>query len=215
KIRGFRIELGEIEAKLSACAGVREAVVLAREDQPGDKRLVAYLIAAGGRQLDLDAIRQQVATQLAEYMVPSAFVTLDAFPLTANGKLDQKALPAPDGDAYARRCYEAPEGEIEEGLAEIWRSLLKLEQIGRHDNFFNVGGHSLLAVQLMRRINQAFGVEVPLDRLFAHATIVDLGEYILNAQFEQFDAGELEELMAHMGDVQQVLPSDDVEASMK
>ncbi|MCP2012849.1 phosphopantetheine-binding protein, partial [Duganella violaceipulchra] len=144
-----------------------------------------------------------------------AFVALDAFPLTPNGKLDQKALPAPDGEAYARHRYEAPEGEIEEGLAEIWRSLLKLEQVGRHDNFFNVGGHSLLAVQLMRRINQAFGVEVPLDRLFAHTTIIDLGEYILNAQFEQFDAGELEELMAHMGDVQQVRLSDEVEASMK
>ncbi|WP_445234400.1 condensation domain-containing protein, partial [Duganella rhizosphaerae] len=164
--------LGEIEAKLSACAGVREAVVLAREDQPGDKRLVAYLIA-DAEGLDLGLLRQQLSTQLAEYMVPSAFVTLDAFPLTENGKLDQKALPAPDGDAYARRGYEAPRGEAEQTLATIWAELLKLEQVGRHDNFFELGGHSLLAVALIERMRGA-GLQTDVRTLFSTPTVAAL-----------------------------------------
>ncbi|WP_200943969.1 non-ribosomal peptide synthetase, partial [Lysobacter sp. Root604] len=149
KIRGFRIELGEVEAKLSACADVREAVVLAREDVPGDKRLVAYVVPSAGAEPTGVQLREALQTQLPEYMVPSAFMVLDAFPLTPNGKLDRKALPAPDGSSLVQREYEAPQGEIEQGLAEIWQSLLKIEQVGRHDHFFELGGHSLLAVQLV------------------------------------------------------------------
>ncbi|MCP2012820.1 amino acid adenylation domain-containing protein, partial [Duganella violaceipulchra] len=173
KIRGFRIELGEIEARLSACAGVREAVVLAREDQPGDKRLVAYIVAQAGAEPEAGQLRLELGCTLSDYMVPSAFVTLDAFPLTPNGKLDQKALPAPDGDAYARRGYEAPEGETEEGLAEIWRELFKLEQVGRHDNFFELGGHSLLAVALIERMRQV-GMQIDVRTLFGTPTIAAL-----------------------------------------
>ncbi|HEY1137112.1 MAG TPA: amino acid adenylation domain-containing protein, partial [Xanthomonadaceae bacterium] len=121
KIRGFRIELGEIEARLAACEGVREAVVLAREDEPGDKRLVAYVVPAAGAAPTAAKLREALQPQLPEYMVPSAFVLLDAFPLTPNGKLDRKALPAPDGTSLTRREYEAPQGEIEQGLAEIWQ----------------------------------------------------------------------------------------------
>ncbi|KPA93901.1 AMP-binding enzyme, partial [Pseudomonas asplenii] len=137
KIRGFRIELGEIEAQLAACEGVRDALVLVREDEPGDKRLVAYVIAAGV-ELDAAWLRDQLRQTLAEHMLPSAFVSLEAFPLTANGKLDRKALPAPDRSAVASRGYEAPEGATEMAIARIWQDLLQLEQVGRHDHFFEL-----------------------------------------------------------------------------
>ncbi|MCP2010931.1 amino acid adenylation domain-containing protein, partial [Duganella violaceipulchra] len=176
KIRGFRIELGEIETKLSACAGVREAVVLAREDQPGDKRLVAYLLARDGAQLDVAALRAELARTLSEVMLPGAYVVLDAFPLTPNGKLDRKALPAPDGDAYAARGYEAPQGQVEETLAAIWAELLQLERVGRHDNFFELGGHSLLATRLVARLGALFGRQVPLRLIFDAPTLAAQAE---------------------------------------
>ncbi|MDT3313478.1 amino acid adenylation domain-containing protein [Pseudomonas sp. rhizo66] len=154
KIRGFRIELGEIEARLSGCAGVREAVVIAREDSPGDQRLVAYWLADEGAAPDVAQLRDQLLVSLAEYMVPSAFVRLETFPLTANGKLDRKALPAPDSEAFARRGFEAPVGAVENLIAGLWQTLLGVEQVGRHDNFFELGGHSLLAVKLIERMRQ-------------------------------------------------------------
>ncbi|MBC3271248.1 amino acid adenylation domain-containing protein [Pseudomonas sp. SWRI81] len=153
KIRGFRIELGEIQARLSACNGVREAVVIAREDSPGDPRLVAYWIA-DDEEPSVAQLRDTLLGSLADYMVPSAFVRLDALPLTANGKLDRKALPPPDSDAFARRGFEAPQGAIEHLIADIWQRLLGVEQVGRHDNFFELGGHSLLAVKLIERMRQ-------------------------------------------------------------
>ncbi|RMN29368.1 Amino acid adenylation, partial [Pseudomonas coronafaciens pv. zizaniae] len=140
KIRGFRIELGEIESQLSECPWVREAVVLVREHSPGDKRLVAYLTAQEGAVLSAAQLREQLSQGLADYMIPSAFVTLARFPLTPSGKLDRRALPAPEDDAYASRGYETPTGEVEPALAEIWRALLGLERVGRHDHFFELGG---------------------------------------------------------------------------
>ena len=154
KIRGFRIELGEIEARLAACAGVREAVVIAREDSPGDQRLVAYWLAAEGTEPSAAQLRDELLLSLADYMVPSAFVRLDALPLTSNGKLDRKALPQPDSEAFARRGFEAPLGPVETLIAGIWQTLLGVEQVGRHDNFFELGGHSLLAVKLIERMRQ-------------------------------------------------------------
>jgi amino acid adenylation domain-containing protein len=156
KVRGYRIELGEIEARLAACAGVREALVLAREDVPGDKRLVAYLVAQDGVTLDAAALRAALAEVLADYMMPSAFVTLDSLPLTANGKLDRRALPAPDQNALVTHTYEAPVGATETALAEIWAELLGHDHVGRHDHFFELGGHSLLAVQLVRACASAW-----------------------------------------------------------
>ncbi|WP_256347747.1 non-ribosomal peptide synthetase, partial [Pseudomonas gingeri] len=152
KIRGFRIELGEIEARLAACDGVREAVVIAREDEPGDQRLVAYIIAHDGRKPLAADLRGQLLLTLADYMVPSAFVLLERFPLTTNGKLDRKALPAPDQAALSSRAFVAPQGEVELALARIWAEVLKVERVGRHDNFFELGGHSLLAVKLIERM---------------------------------------------------------------
>ncbi|MBJ7311023.1 amino acid adenylation domain-containing protein, partial [Rugamonas sp. CCM 8940] len=168
KIRGYRIELGEIEARLAQCDGVREAVVLAREDQPGDKRLVAYLSGEPGSPAEL---RAELGRHLAEYMLPAAFVTLDSMPLTANGKLDRKALPAPDMTAMATHSYAAPQGELEQAIAAIWQTLLGVERVGRHDDFFALGGHSLLAVRLMSRLNQALDVDIALRTLFSQPTL--------------------------------------------
>ncbi|PRA33141.1 non-ribosomal peptide synthetase [Pseudomonas poae] len=171
KIRGFRIELGEIEARLATASGVRDAVVIAREDQPGDKRLVAYVIADG--EISAAALRDHLLLSLADYMVPSAFVTLARFPLTTNGKLDRKALPAPDAEALARREYQPPQGTVENTLAELWQDLLKLDRVGRDDNFFELGGHSLLAVKLIERMRQ---VELSADVrvLFGQPTLAAL-----------------------------------------
>ncbi|WP_032607843.1 AMP-binding enzyme, partial [Pseudomonas syringae] len=143
KVRGFRIELGEIEARLGNCTGVKEAVVIAREDTPGDKRLVAYVVGQPQASLDAASLRAELAPQLAEYMLPSAFVILDALPLTPNRKLDRKALPAPQAEAFASREHVEPQGDTEMALAQIWQNLLNLEQVGRHDQFFELGGHSL------------------------------------------------------------------------
>jgi aryl carrier-like protein len=170
KVRGYRIELGEIEAALSRHPAVRETVVLAREDTPGDKRLVAY-VAAPQAPADLaDQLRAHIRTTLPEYMVPAAFVVVDKLPLTPNGKVDRKALPAPDGSAYASRGYEAPVGEVEEQLAAIWAEVLKLERVGRHDNFFELGGHSLLAVTLIERMRRA-GMNADVRALFTTPTL--------------------------------------------
>ncbi|MBB4189818.1 amino acid adenylation domain-containing protein, partial [Sinorhizobium terangae] len=187
KIRGFRIEPGEIAARLSEHAWVREAVVVAHEDRAGDKRLVAYVVCgpeAGSDNEDdgsglAGALRAHVSGRLPDYMVPAAFVRLAALPLTVNGKLDRKALPAPADDAYARNAYEAPQGAVETALAEIWAELLGIERIGRNDNFFELGGHSLLAVQLSSRLPQAVGVEVPLATLFARPVLADLAAGII------------------------------------
>ncbi|WP_122319512.1 non-ribosomal peptide synthetase, partial [Pseudomonas corrugata] len=173
KIRGFRIELGEIEARLGQCAGVKDAVVLARQDDNGPKRLVGYVIPEEGVTLSVHELRSQLASTLAEYMVPSAFVVLPSFPLTANGKLDRRALPAPDADAYASREYEAPQGEVEQTLARLWAEVLKVEQIGRHDHFFELGGHSLLAVNLIERMRQA-GLSADVRVLFSQPTLAAL-----------------------------------------
>jgi aryl carrier-like protein len=173
KIRGFRIELGEIEARLSEYEGVQEAVVLAREDTPGEKRLVAYYTAREQNSVEAQALRAHLATKLPEYMVPAAYVRLDSLPLTPNGKLDRKALPAPEGDAYVVRQYEAPQGAIEELLAGIWAELLNQERVGRHDNFFELGGHSLMAVTLVERLARA-GLQADVRALFATPTLAEL-----------------------------------------
>ncbi|EXL31116.1 syringopeptin non-ribosomal peptide synthetase SypA [Pseudomonas fragariae (ex Marin et al. 2024)] len=173
KIRGFRIELGEIEARLSACEGVRDAVVVVREDEPGDQRLVAYVIGTAGQEPDATWLREQLRLSLAEHMLPSAFVSLEAFPLTANGKLDRKALPVPTADAFARSQYEAPEGLVETRLATLWVELLGVEQVGRHDQFFELGGHSMLAVKLIERMRD-IGLNADVRVLFGQPTLASL-----------------------------------------
>ncbi|WP_154583539.1 condensation domain-containing protein, partial [Pseudomonas syringae] len=171
KIRGFRIELGEIDARLAKHPAVHEAVVTAREDVPGDKRLVAYYtLATGNTVVDIDNLRRHLQEKLPEYMVPAIYVRLEAMPLTPNGKLDRKALPAPDADALISRGYEAPQGETETQIAAIWQELLGVARIGRHDNFFELGGHSLLAVSLIGRMRQ-LGLSTDIRVLFSQPTL--------------------------------------------
>ncbi|MEW5931565.1 MAG: amino acid adenylation domain-containing protein, partial [Gemmatimonadota bacterium] len=173
KIRGFRIEPGEIEAVLCRHPGVREAVVAVREDAPGDRRLAAYVVPQEGAQLSTADLRAFVQERLPEHMVPAAFVVLEALPLTANGKVDRRALPAPDRGT-APDAYTAPRTPAEEVLAGIWAEVLGVETVGVEDNFFALGGHSLLATQVISRVRAAFGVEVPLKALFEAPTVAGL-----------------------------------------
>ncbi|PPB80117.1 condensation domain-containing protein, partial [Mycetohabitans endofungorum] len=173
KIRGFRIEPGEIEACLTAHPQVRDAVVLATGEGSA-KRLVAYVQAEADEHL-ASTLRAQVAASLPEYMVPSAFMRLDAWPLTPNGKLDRRALPAPDDEAFAHQAYEAPQGELETTLAAIWAELLGVKQVGRYDSFFALGGHSLLAVQLIERLRRR-GLSVSVRLLFEAPTLSALAQ---------------------------------------
>ncbi|MBX8474317.1 amino acid adenylation domain-containing protein, partial [Pseudomonas cichorii] len=178
KIRGVRIELGEIESQLGLLPVIEEALVLAREDEPGQPRLVAYFIQqANTAPISVTELRAELLTVLPGYMVPSAFVRLDAWPLTANGKVDRRALPAPDREALPGRDYEAPQGQLETDLAEIWSELLQVDRVGRHDNFFELGGHSLLAVTLIARIRR-LGLEADIRVLFAQPTLAALASGI-------------------------------------
>ena len=179
KIRGVRIELGEIESVLGQHEAVREVVVMAREDVPGDKRLVAYLVAHEKQTPSGSVLRRYLKEKLPEYMVPNAFVILEKFPITPNGKVDRRALPAPE---YTRpeleATYVAPRTPVEQSLAKIWADVLGVERVGIHDNFFELGGHSLLAVQLFIRIRKWAGIDLPLAILFKSPTVRALAELL-------------------------------------
>ncbi|HSU17577.1 non-ribosomal peptide synthetase [Longimicrobium sp.] len=179
KVRGFRIELGEIESRLAEHPQIRETVVIAREDSPGDRRLVAYYV--GDSAIDADALRTHLGEHLPEHMVPAAYVALDELPRTPNGKLDRRALPAPEGDAFARRGFEAPESETEQALAEIWSDVLGISAVGRRDHFFELGGHSLLAVQVISRVRQVLGVEAALGDVFERPVLADFARALSTA----------------------------------
>ncbi|NHB62062.1 non-ribosomal peptide synthetase [Photorhabdus sp. RW14-46] len=176
KIRGFRIEPGEIEARLVEHSEVSEALVLALGDGQ-DKRLVAYVVALADDGL-ATKLREHLSDILPDYMIPAAFVRLDAFPLTPNGKLDRRSLPAPGEDAFARQAYQVPQGEIEIALATIWRELLNVEQVGRHDSFFALGGHSLLAVRMIERLRR-IGLGLSVQTLFQHPTLSVLAQSLV------------------------------------
>ncbi len=182
KIRGFRIELGEIEALLASHPQVWETVVLVREDTPGDKRLVAYLVPQPDIKLKIEEIRQFMQSKLPDYMIPNAFVLLGTLTLTANGKVDRRALPAPDFDSERLGNYVAPQTPMEEKLVTIWEQVLKVEQVGINDNFFELGGHSLLVTQLVSRIRDTFNIEIPLRDLFIAPTVTQLAESIEQSQ---------------------------------
>ena len=177
KIRGYRVELGEIVARLAEHPAVREAVVVARENNLGEKSLIAYYTVAKAADTEVlvsaEVLREYLAALLPEYMIPAAFVMLEALPLTPNGKLDRRALPAPDRNAYTALEYEAPAGEIETAVARIWAGLLQVERVGRHDNFFAQGGHSLLTVILIERMRQE-GLHADVRMFFANPTLAAL-----------------------------------------
>ena len=179
KVRGFRIELGEIETALREHTAVQEALVLAREDSPGDKRLVAYLLSANGSTPTPTNLRNFLQETLPDYMVPNAFVPLDTFPISPNGKVDRQALPVPSQDVASRESsYVAPRTECETILVEIWEEILSVQQIGVHDNFFTLGGHSLLATRVFAQIDKRIMKGLPITLLFQYPTVAALGEVI-------------------------------------
>ena len=185
KLRGFRIELGEIEAVLCRHGQVREAVVVAREQRDGDKRLLVYVTASDGTELKVAELRSYLRERLPEYMVPAAIQVLPRLPLTPNGKVDRKALPEVQWSADAdENGYVAPQTEVEELLCGVWSQVLKVEQVGVHENFFDLGGHSLLATRVVSRVRELFGVEVPLRALFEQPTVADFASHVERARWE-------------------------------
>ena len=179
KIRGFRVELGEIESVLAQHESVGESVALVREDTPGDQRLVAYVVAAPGHEIDSAQLRAHCQRSLPDYMVPAAFVTLNAIPLTPNGKVDRRALPPPDwSQTTVKVVYEPPRTPTEEIIATIWSQVLGVEPIGAFDHFFHRGGHSLLATQVISRLREAFQIDLPLRALFEHSTVAELAQVV-------------------------------------
>ncbi|OKH46951.1 non-ribosomal peptide synthetase [Calothrix sp. HK-06] len=179
KIRGFRIELGEIEAILQQHPALQQSLVMAREDNSGNKRLVAYVVANPLNITNPSELRRYLLDKLPEYMAPAAFVFLDALPLNPNGKVDLRALPAPDTSSFVSNDFVAPRTDTEALLVKIWRQVLRLEQIGINDNFFEMGGDSLLAMQIISRCRQSFDVEVSLNLLFEKPTISSFAEAIV------------------------------------
>ncbi|HEV2735240.1 MAG TPA: phosphopantetheine-binding protein, partial [Longimicrobiaceae bacterium] len=202
KVRGFRIEPGEVEAALCGHPGVREAVVAVREDMPGEKQLVAYVVPVDGGGVGSAELREALGARLPEYMVPSAFVVLEQLPLTSNGKVDRRALPAPQPGVET--AYVAPRTEIEELLCGIWLEVLseggaaRLDRVGIHDNFFELGGHSLLATQVVARIREVFGIEVLLQALFGSPTVARFGEVVEQQLILGADAAELAEELSRL-----------------
>ena len=177
KVRGFRIELGEIETALSRHPGVQEATVLVREDSPGHRRIVAYVVAREGAALDMATLKSFAGGALPEYMVPGAWVFLDSLPLTPNGKVDRRALPAPGDEAVGAtgEDYAAPRTPVEEILVGLWTEVLGAERVGVHDDFFERGGHSLLATRLISGVRTALGVDLPMRKLFEAPTVAEFG----------------------------------------
>jgi acyl carrier protein len=191
KVRGYRIELGEIEAALHLHGAVREAVVVAREDGSGSRRLVTYWVSKEGEGATASELLDHLRSSLPEQMVPSILVQLPALPLTPNGKVDRKALPDPAGERPdLASTYVPPSSEAEGKIAGIWKEVLQLEQIGIHDNFFDLGGHSLLMVQVQGRLAEAFRVEVPVIELFRHSTVASLAGFLTSQQPEEVKVRE-------------------------
>ncbi len=187
KIRGFRIELGEIEALLASHPQIWETVVIVRDDATGDKRLVAYIVPQSEKTITINEIRQFLKAQLPGYMIPNAFVILDALPLTANGKIDSRALPPPESSSEASDKYAAPRTPIEDILVTVWSEVLKVEKVGINDNFFELGGHSLLATKLVAQIRDRLKVELPLRQLFNSATLAELAQGIEQLKQQKSD----------------------------
>jgi len=210
KVRGFRIELGEIEAVLAKTDQVQDVFVMVREDSPGDQRIVAYLAAKA--ELNVDELREKISSDLPDYMIPSAFVLLDEFPLTPSGKIDRKALPKPElSREQLGSDYVAPRNETEEKLVAIVSELLNVEQVGVHDNFFKLGGHSLLATQFISRVSEAFDVEIPLVSIFEKPTVAQLAETVTTMQengaaaeyekIERLEPDAADDILAHVDEL--------------
>jgi amino acid adenylation domain-containing protein len=199
KIRGYRIELGEIEAQLALHDQVKEAVVIAREDAPGEKRLVAYITQRNQDTPSVESLRSYLKTSLPDHMVPSAFVILECLPVTPSGKLSRRDLPAPGAGTYVSQEYEAPKGEIEQAVAQIWQDLLKVGPIGRHDNFFELGGHSLHSMTLATKVGQQLHVRVSVIHVFKYSTVRDFANFVASMEREQEMGRDADEIQFDEG----------------
>jgi acyl carrier protein len=201
KIRGFRIELGEIETVLTNYPEIREAIVTIREDVPGNKSLVAYLVPQN-HQLTPRDVRSFLSQKLPNYMIPNAFVFLDKFPLTPNGKINRLSLPAPN--IFQQNFgveFVAPRTSTERELVTIWTEVLQLTKVGVYDNFFELGGHSLLATQLISRLKETFEIEFPFRYLFENPTISQLAEQVVNQQIELVKGDELAQILGEIDEL--------------
>ena len=203
KIRGFRIELGEIESVLCQYRDVREVLVLPREDTPGTKQLVAYVVVNGPGP-GLKELREHLKKQLPDYMLPSAFVFMDRFPLTNNGKIDRSALPAPEQERPdLGAIFVAPRTETEIVLARIWSDVLQVEQVGLHDDFFEFGGHSILAVKAVSRMREQLETEVPLSAMFECPTVAEMALKMMELEADRLDPADLVRLLGEVEAVTQ------------
>jgi amino acid adenylation domain-containing protein len=197
KIRGYSVELTEIETALLEHPPVKEAVVVASGDDDQEKRLVAYVAPKPGEKVNVAELRNSVKARLPDYMVPAAFVTLDALPVNANGKVERQALPPPDTAALdPERPFVAPRTPMEKALADIWREILGVERVGIHDNFFDLGGHSLLAMQVISRVHDIFGIDLPLTSLLTKPTLAEVAIAVVETQAEHSRQGKLGETLA-------------------
>jgi amino acid adenylation domain-containing protein len=206
KIRGVRVEPAEVEAALLQHPQLAQAAVTAHDPAPGDSRLVAYVVSRGERAPEADVLRSFLADRLPQGMIPTSIVALTALPLTPNGKLDRRALPPPNGHGHGhgRPSYVAPRSPVEQELASLWTDLLEIPDVGVHDDFFALGGHSLLGTQLVSRVRDLLGVEIPLRALFENPTLADLAAAVTQIFLETADETEREPLAAGLGDEDKV-----------
>lgn len=202
KVRGFRIELGEVETVLNSHPQIQQAVVIVTEDIPEDRRLVAYLVTSD-KSLSISQLREFLQQTLPEYSIPNAFVVLDQLPLTPSGKIDRLALPAPDKEITRETEYVAPRTPSEEILTDIFASLLGVEKVGIEDSFFEMGGHSLLAIQAVSRINQEFSIELTLPQMFETPTIARLAETVIGLQLQNLEEGDINDLLEESAELLQ------------
>jgi acyl carrier protein len=199
KVRGFRIELGEIEAVLVQHPAIAEAVAVAREEVPGEKCLVAYVVPREEPAPTTSDLRHLLKQKLPDYMVPGAFVFLSSLPLTPNGKVNRSALPAPDQSRpELKEAFVAPHSPAEETVAGIWENILGRRKIGIHDNFFDLGGHSLLATQVVSRLSEVFHIDLPLRILFEKPTVAELAAVLSEKQTTTMEPSHLSSLLTEL-----------------
>jgi acyl carrier protein len=196
KVRGFRVELGEIESILGRHQAVQAAVATVVDDVHGDRRLVAYVIPKNGSQLEMDELQHFLRESVPEYMIPSAFTSVEEFPLTPSGKVNRQALPEPTGAEISHReAFVPPRTPLERELASLFSQVLHIESVGIDDNFFDLGGHSLIATQLISRLNAALHVELPLRVIFERPTIAGLAEMVVMHQLKQVNENLLQDVL--------------------
>jgi acyl carrier protein len=180
KVRGYRVEPSEVSTVLSQHPAVQESLVIATEDAPGEKQLVGYLVLSAGITVSATALREYLRQRVPDYMVPASFVAIPNLPVTEHGKVNRAALPSVNGNRLSDEAYIAPRTLVEEELVKILRPLLKLERVGVNDNFFLLGGHSLLGTQVIARVSETFGVDLTLLKLFDHPTVAEMSTEIEN-----------------------------------